>query len=321
LADLPEFPIRAALPDVASQIDVTSDATLDWVGMRGIALPLLLADRGGEPTSVLASASVEVNLAGGHARGIHMSRLYRLLDEHLAQQSPDPARLAALLQALVESQAGLSDRARLELRFDLPLRRRALLSDLGGWRAYPVRVLAESGAEGTGHALRVEVEYSSTCPASAALSRQLVRQEFDRRFGADPISRKEIGDWLESEGATWATPHAQRSCATVWFRYESETGREIGAAVASLIDTLETALATPVQTAVRREDEQEFARLNGLHPMYCEDAARRLRDALESLPTVADYAIRVVHLESLHPHDAVAERVRGVPGGWVVTPP
>jgi glyoxylate/hydroxypyruvate reductase A len=32
-----------------------------------------------------------------------------------------------------------------------------------------------------------------------------------------------------------------------------------------------------VQTAVKREDEQEFARLNAQHPMYCEDAARRLK--------------------------------------------
>ena len=75
-----------------------------------------------------------------------------------------------------------------------------------------------------------------------------------------------------------------------------------------------------MQTAVKREDEQEFARLNGAHPMYCEDAVRRIRAALDGLPGVLDWSVRAAHLESLHPHDAVAAAVRGVPGGFVAVP-
>ena len=37
---------------------------------------------------------------------------------------------------------------------------------------------------------------------------------------------------------------------------------------------MEAALGTPVQTAVKREDEQAFARLNGRNLMFCEDAPR-----------------------------------------------
>jgi GTP cyclohydrolase I len=87
-----------------------------------------------------------------------------------------------------------------------------------------------------------------------------------------------------------------------------------------LIDRVEAALGTPLQAAVKREDEQEFARLNGTHPMYCEDAARRLCAVLDALPQVSDYVIRAAHLESLHPHDAVAVAVRGVAGGFVASP-
>ncbi len=71
---------------------------------------------------------------------------------------------------------------------------------------------------------------------------------------------------------------------------------------------------------MKREDEQEFARLNGANPMYCEDAARRIRATLEAMEGVADYAVRAAHLESLHPHDAVAVAVRGVAGGFVASP-
>ena len=61
---------------------------------------------------------------------------------------------------------------------------------------------------------------------------------------------------------------------------------------------------------MKREDEREFARLNAENPMFCEDAARRLVPAIEALPGVRGYEISVRHLESLHPHDAVAT-VRG----------
>ena len=42
--------------------------------------------------------------------------------------------------------------------------------------------------------------------------------------------------------------------------------------IVALIDAVEGALKTPVQAAVKREDEQEFARLNGQNLMFCEDA-------------------------------------------------
>lgn len=40
----------------------------------------------------------------------------------------------------------------------------------------------------------------------------------------------------------------------------------------ALIDQMEAVLATPVQTAVKRADEQAFAWLNGQNLMYVEDA-------------------------------------------------
>jgi len=77
--------------------------------------------------------------------------------------------------------------------------------------------------------------------------------------------------------------------------------------VADLIDRAEAALGTPVQTAVKREDEQAFARLNAENLMFCEDAARRVAAALAVDARVQRFDVRVSHFESLHPHDAVAQ--------------
>ena len=89
--------------------------------------------------------------------------------------------------------------------------------------------------------------------------------------------------------------------ATVQVRI-SEQATALG--LMALIDATESALGTPVQTAVKRADEQAFARLNGQNLMYVEDAARKIQQALEGLFAASSVSVR--HLESLHPHDAVA---------------
>ena len=105
---------------------------------------------------------------------------------------------------------------------------------------------------------------------------------------------------------------AQRSTAQV--RVKLAAGAELP--ITDLVDTLESALATPVQTAVKREDEQAFALANGQNLMFCEDAARRLRQVLDADARIADWWLRAAHHESLHPHDAVALATKGIVGGY-----
>jgi GTP cyclohydrolase I len=62
------------LPDVAAQISRQA-LPLDWVGMCGIALPILI---GGHRLQAMADAGV--SLDDREARGIHMSRLYLALE-------------------------------------------------------------------------------------------------------------------------------------------------------------------------------------------------------------------------------------------------
>jgi GTP cyclohydrolase I len=84
----------------------------------------------------------------------------------------------------------------------------------------------------------------------------------------------------------------------------------------ALIDRIEGALKTPVQTAVKRADEQAFARLNGQNLMFCEDAARRMQRALDADDRIADFWVRASHYESLHPHNAIAIATKGVANGY-----
>ena len=291
------------LPDVAHDAAALA-RPLDWVGMERIALPVRIAGADGAPMQVAASVDVAVDLHDAQARGIHMSRLYLGLQEAFASETITPAGLRRVLQGFVESQQGLSTAAKLVLRYDHLLQRAALASAHSGWKRYPVTI--EATLQG-GHlrlALSLSVEYSSTCPASAALSRQINAERFAGDFAAArPLSTDVVREWLASERGLAATPHAQRSRAEV--RVELRHAFD-ELPVAALVDALEAALGTPVQTAVKREDEQAFAELNAANLMFCEDAARRVASVLSADPRVERWDATVSHFESLHPHDAVA---------------
>lgn len=299
--------MTARLPDVALAESSAILCALDEVGMSGIALPLSL-DEPGTPSPVQARADLRVDLPSPSVKGIHMSRLYRLLDTFSGEQVVTPASLHQLLIQCVDSHRECgSQQAHLSLAFDWMLRRPALVTpELGGWKSYPVRLDAHWNAGNFRLDAWVTVAYSSTCPCSAALSRQLVEQAFSRHFGeADTIPLQAAADWLR-DNATWATPHSQRSEAQLGIRHWDGNGH---LALRDLIDLAETALGTPVQTAVKRADEQAFARLNGQNLMYVEDAARQLQQALAG--RFDAYSVQVTHRESLHAHDAVARVAKG----------
>ncbi len=303
---LPAAP-HTDLPDVAFQ-RVPLARPLDWVGMENIALPVRIADGQGGQLQVAASIDLSVNLANADARGIHMSRLYLQLQDGLAREAITPAGLRHLLQDSVASQSGLATSARLKIRYEALLQRKALESDYAGWKRYPVEIEATLVDGHLNLALSFAVEYSSTCPASAALSRQANAERFVQDFGVSPApSVNAVHDWLASERGLAATPHAQRSRASVRVELRPQFDE---LPLVPLVDAIEAALGTPVQTAVKRVDEQAFARLNAENLMFCEDAARRVASVLASDARVARYDATVAHYESLHPHDAVA-RVSG----------
>ncbi|GGK02570.1 GTP cyclohydrolase FolE2 [Luteimonas terricola] len=296
-----------ALPDVAYDLAAAA-RPLDWVGMRRVALPLRVAGDGGESQLVAASADIGVDLASAETRGIHMSRLYLLLQDALSTDALTASALRTLLRECIDSQSGLATTARLSLRWEQLLKRRALASDNAGWKSYPVEVDATLSPSGAEIVLAFGVEYSSTCPASAALSRRANADRFEADFADDDApSKVAMHEWLASGRGMAATPHAQRSRADVRVVLRNDVD---ALPLLELIDAIEAALGTPVQTAVKREDEQAFARANADNLMFCEDAARRVAAVVSTSPRVASFDVTVSHFESLHAHDAVA-RVRG----------
>lgn len=268
------------LPDVSQpQKSVDWGIPLSRVGMSQVELPVSI-----HGLQVPAQVDFYVNLNSREARGIHMSRLYSLLVDKLSGGNFSIPLLSEIAGLGLQSHADLSTCAQVSVRLNLPLQRSSLKSGLAGWRAYPIDFKVERTSKTVRSWLTVSVLYSSTCPASAALAYQIHAESS-----------------LESGGFA-ATPHAQRSSAKV--TVELDPSQDFNSE--TLIDLLEGALGTPVQTLVKRQDEQQFAILNAQNLMFCEDAARRLAKALDFTGWALDYRGEVHHMESLHPHNASA---------------
>ncbi|MEN0105309.1 MAG: GTP cyclohydrolase FolE2 [Pseudomonas sp.] len=284
------------LPDIAAQA-APQRLPLAWVGMQGVALPLWI-----DGQRLSAKADLGVSLDDPTARGIHMSRLFLAL-ETLEHEPLSPRLLQLITQTFLDSHQGLSREASLRLNTALLMKRSALVSELSGWRSYPVEIVARQTPQGFEMELGFELSYSSTCPCSAALARQLIQQRFRADFADAALNAEQVCVWLGATSGIVATPHSQRSSAYLRVRLAPESS---ALPLANLIARCEDALGTAVQTAVKRADEQAFALANGQNLMFCEDAARRLHEALRGAPEVKALHVHVVHHESLHAHDAAA---------------
>ncbi len=290
-------------PDIAKG-QINQGKALHQVGMNKIEVPLQVGS-GADMRILPASVDAMVSLDAAQTKGIHMSRLYLIVQQQLPSGDLlSFEHVAKILGAFLESHSDLSRSAYLEVRVDLPLERSALLSAHKGWRVYPMSIGGELTPRGLRLKASLEVLYSSTCPCSAALARQLIQKNFAATFAKNAaLDWNTLHEWLATESAILATPHGQRSSAKIDLEFIPTTK---SFDPTKYIDAIEAALGTPVQAAVKREDEQEFARLNGSHLMFAEDAARRMQAALDPFEELSDFTVHATHFESLHPHDAVA---------------
>lgn len=207
---------KKIMPDVANERRATVRGTLNRVGMQSVELPLLVSVKEGVQMMVPGKANLYVNLADPDSKGIHMSRLYSIAQDHFQAECLSFELLEKILGLYMKSHEDISTEAVVEVEFELMIQRPSLKSGKHGWRSYPVRMSAESHNGTVTRLAEVDVTYSSTCPCSASLARQLIQDRFSQNFeGQDQLSKTEMLEWLGKEDSICATPHSQRSVAYV----------------------------------------------------------------------------------------------------------
>ena len=304
---------HSQMPDIAGRRPAKNSLPIDLVGIQGLEIPIHLKGlKGPVPASVDAAVSLE----DPQVRGVHMSRMSKTLHDRFRISPLSFKLLSASLKEIISRQGKPSLRGRIHVSAKQPVLRKALKSALKGWRYYPFFYQAVWDGKKFNYVLGGSVVYSSTCPCSAALCREAVARSFEEDFpslrpaaGERPhVDRSEVLQWLKGERSQTATPHAQKSEA--FFQVSLNERQKDQIPILGIINDIEGALQTSVQTAVKREDELEFAKLNGSNMMFCEDAVRRVGALFQKKP-FKDYYIRVRHFESLHPFTVESVLTKG----------
>ena len=301
-----------SVPDIATE-KLNYDLPIDLVGLHDLSLPVKLTHK----INTSGRITLLVSLDNKKQRGIHMSRLYLSLHEEFSKKTVSFSSLKSALMKAIKSQKGDSSSGQIKLSVNWPVLRKALKSPLKGWREYPIyfKVNYSKKEKAFKYIAGGEVLYSSTCPCSASLSAQIIKTDFEKKFSKQKsLNKKEVLNYLNDKSFLTATPHAQKS--TAFFKLQVKEASKQSFSFLKVIDEIEESLGTAVQTAVKREDEAEFARRNAQNLMFCEDAVRRLGQLFNTKKAIADYLVRVQHYESLHPFTVESTICKGVKGGW-----
>ena len=271
------------------------------VGINRFRLPIDFLDIDGKIRSHDAVASMYVSL-NEKKNGVSMSRLVKILQHTALEKTVNYSFFKDILdryreELRDETDTDLIDTAFLRLKFNIGMKQKSLKSENWGWQYYPVELYAkESKAKGFQFFMKIDYEYSSTCPCSLSMAKQYER---------------EFKEGKTTEGVGIGVPHSQRSKLTCTVQLDGN--KEFS--ILDLVQLIRSAIPTETQSLVKRLDEQAFAILNGTHPMFVEHASKRIHTALNSQSNIQDWLVQLEHIESLHSHNAAACIFKGVEGG------
>lgn len=260
-----------------------ANVPIQQVGISNFRLPLRYITKSGDTLNLETSVDGYVSL-DANKKGINMSRIMRTFYDY----KDGLFTFHQLDDILKAYQENIDSRnSFLKLEFSYPMMLESLRSDMVGYQYYDASMEAVMDEEGnTRHFLHLTFVYSSACPCSY-----------------------ELAEHARETREVAAIPHSQRSEA--FLTVELNDGMHIE----DLVELCREALMTETQVLVKREDEQAFAELNGAYQKFVEDAARLLYEKLEPHPSIKDFVVRCVHMESLHSHDAVSRISKGIPFG------
>ena len=284
------------LPDVQELHAPPVNIMINQAGVEKLKLPfsLALAPGTGKYCNLVADVTITTDV-NKNKKGISMSRLLLTLNKHL--HLPLNRILVEYVMKDIIKEVG-SENCYIKFEFDLPVEKKSPLSNY----SFPIYYKCSFAGKMSHNNFRffqgVVVQYSSYCPCSAELSKD-----------------------LENKGGNHGFPHAQRSYANILAEMETnknEDKRDPSDYIwlEDIIETVNSILKTQPYPIIKRPDEQEIARIASENPMFVEDAIRYLSKGLDDFRYIKDWIVKCSHEESIHTHDAIAVMWKGITNGF-----
>ena len=292
------------LPDVqASAPDVT--VGLSQVGVTGVEKLVQPARRDERPIVLMAQFEVFVHLPTGR-KGIDMSRNLATIDEILEEITREEAyRVEDVCGDAAERLLEKHDyttTAEVSMTAELVTREETPASGLETQSTATIIASATATDEGTRAEIGAEVTGMTVCPCSQGMSESRAREELDR-LGVDEETTEAFLEAVPQPG------HSQRGHATLTITTDGNPEVDLR----DVIDVARDSMSARIYNMAKRPDEDHMTIEAHSDAKFVEDCVRAMAEGVvDQFPHLPDDAIVTVKQsndESIHQHNAHAERV------------
>ncbi len=277
--------MEKSLPDVQCY-KPNIPISIKQVGVENVVIPFVLKYHNTKYnySPILTTTSVRCFL-DSDKKGISMSRCIRTLKSYMNT----PLNQMMIKDLLYKLKDVLeSDKTYIKFKFKFPIFRKSIKSD----NEFPVYY--DSFFEGKlnndefDFYQGIRIQYASYCPCSGELSKHLEKQGLK------------------------GFPHNQRSFANIIVKTSKETGIVF---LEDINDIVENVIKTLPYAIIKREDEQEIAKIASGNPLFVEDAIRLISNELENDKRILDWYVKCIHEESIHTSEAISINFKGLKSG------
>jgi GTP cyclohydrolase IV len=292
------------LPDVqASSPDVT--VGLSQVGVTGVEKLVKIAREDKRPIVLTAEFEVFVDLPSWR-KGADMSRNMEVIDEILEDATRDEAyRVEEVCGEVAERLLGKHDytsRAEVTMEAEFMRREQTPASDRETQHTVDIIASATATEDGTREEIGATVVGMTVCPCSQGMSAARAKQTLED-LGVEEETITEFLEQVPQPG------HSQRGHATLTV----EAGGDPEVDLNDVIDIARDSMSARIYNLAKRPDEDHMTYAAHADAKFVEDCVRSMAegvvDEFDQLPDDAVVTMKQSNDESIHQHNAHAERV------------
>ncbi len=294
------------LPDIqANKPEVLINLTR--VGATGVKKLVEVARKGERPIILISSFDIFVDLPPDR-KGANLSRNFEAIDEVLEEAISSPVydieELCGVIAQNLLNRHEYASRAEIRMKSEYIVKRKTPATDIGCQEVVDIfaGAIATRSDSKTRKTVGVEMVGMTTCPCVQEIMREKARDEMSKL----DVSPEKIKSFLDK--VPMAT-HNQRGrgfiSIEVYDNYEVRLEK--------LMEIIESSMSSQIYELLKRSDETFIVEMAHRNPRFVEDCVRimaqKIVKVFKDLPDGSLVTIRQTNEESIHQHNAFAERI------------
>ena len=296
------------LPDVQALIP-DYPINLTRVGITGVK-KLVKVERGGDerPIVLISSFEVFVDLPSDR-KGANLSRNFEVIDEVLEEAINRPVyeieELCGEIAKRLLSRHEYATRAEVKMKSEYIVRRQTPVTKVTCQEVVDIFAEAMAKADSVGSLKKTvgaEVLGTTACPCAQEILKEQVRKELVN-LGLNTENAAQFAEKLP------VASHNQRGRGSI----SIEVRNQRCVSIDRIIKIIEESMSSKVYGLLKRSDEAVVVARAHSNPKFVEDCVRTMAqkvvETFVDLPDEAHVTLKQINEESIHQHNAFAERV------------